>query len=285
LDFYIIIPAHNEESSIGLTLDSLTNQTLLPKRLVVVNDNSTDNTQDIVEAYAEKYSWISLINNTSSNQHLPGSKIINAFYKGYDSLDDNYDVICKYDADLIFPDTYLEHLSFHYNNEKKLGMVSGFCYIEKNNDWVLENLTRKDHIRGALKAYRKACFLEIGKLKPSMGWDTVDELLAKYYKWHILTDETLHVKHLKPTGINYNKASKYLQGEAMYKMRYGFFITLISALKLAYKKGSFLLFKDYLAGYFKAKKEKLEFLVSEEEGAFIRNLRWKGMINRKGSNY
>ena len=148
-------------------------------------------------------------------------------------------------------------------------MASGFCYVEKGGSWILENLTRKDHIRGALKAYRKDCFLKIGKLKPSMGWDTVDELLAKFYGWDILTDEALHVKHLKPTGISYNKASKYLQGEAMYKMRYGFFITFISALKLAYKKGSFILFKDYLRGYFKAKKNKIDFLVTEKEGKFI----------------
>ncbi|WP_142783944.1 glycosyltransferase family 2 protein [Changchengzhania lutea] len=278
--FYIIIPAHNEESSIGLTLDALVNQTVLPKQLVIVNDNSTDKTQDIVEAYIEKYEFIKLVNSKSSNQHLPGSKIINAFYKGYNTLDDDYDVICKFDADLIFPKNYLEKLALYFNSNKRLGMASGFCYIKKNNDWLLENLTRKDHIRGALKAYRKDCFLEIGQLKPSMGWDTVDELLAKFYDWEILTDETLHVKHLKPTGISYNKASKYLQGEAMYKMRYGFVITLISALKLAYKKASFSLFKDYLVGYFKAKKKNTVFLVSEEEGDFIRNLRWKGMFEK-----
>lgn len=280
MNFYIIIPAHNEESSIGLTIDSLLNQTLTPKQLVIVNDNSTDKTQDIVEAIAESHPTVSLVNSKSSNEHLPGSKIIKAFYKGFETLDDNYDVICKFDADLIFPKDYLEQLAFHFNNDNKLGMVSGFCYIEKNDHWVLENLTRKDHIRGALKAYRKTCFLEIGKLKRSMGWDTVDELLAKYYGWEILTDESLHVKHLKPTGISYNKASKYLQGEAMYKMRYGFIITLISALKLAYKKRNLSLFKDYITGYFKAKKEKITFLVSEEEGKFIRNLRWNGMLNK-----
>jgi glycosyltransferase involved in cell wall biosynthesis len=280
LNFYIIIPAHNEESSIGLTLDSLVNQTLQPKRIVVVNDNSTDTTQDIVESYTSKYSWIDLVNSKSSNEHLPGSKIINAFYKGYQSLDSNYDVLCKFDADLIFPKNYLEQLSIHFDKNEKLGMVSGFCYIEKNGDWILENLTRKDHIRGALKAYKQDCFLQIGKLKPSMGWDTVDELLAKFYGWELLTDESLHVKHLKPTGISYNNASKYLQGEAMFKMRYGLIITCISALKLAYKKGSFSLFIDYLAGYFKAKKENIEFLVSEEEGKFIRDLRWKGILNK-----
>ncbi|WP_111309287.1 glycosyltransferase family 2 protein [Confluentibacter sediminis] len=285
MNFYIIIPAHNEESSIGLTLNSLVNQTLKPKRIVVVNDNSTDDTQNIVEAYKTKYSWVELINSKSSNEHLPGSKIINAFYKGYDVLDSNYDVICKFDADLIFPNNYLEQLSVHFNKNKKLGMAAGFCYIEKNGEWILENLTNKDHIRGALKAYKKDCFLQIGKLKPSMGWDTVDELLAKYYGWELLTDESLHIKHLKPTGISYNKASKYLQGEAMYKMRYGFIITLISAIKLAYKKRRFDLFKDYMVGYFKARKNKIAFLVTEEEGEFIRNLRWKGMLKLLNKTY
>lgn len=279
LDFYIVIPAHNEEDSIGLTLDSLVHQTLLPKQLVVVNDNSTDKTSDIVESYISKYPWMHLVNSKSTNEHLPGSKIINAFYKGFETLDTEYDVVCKFDADLIFPANYLEIIAGHFNSNDRLGMASGFCYIKKN-EWFLENLTRKDHIRGALKAYRKECFIQIGKLKPSMGWDTVDELLAKYYGWEILTDESLHVKHLKPTGISYNKASKYLQGEAMYKMRYGFIITFISALKLAYKKHSLSLFKDYIAGYFKAKKNKIAFLVTDEEGKFIRILRWKGMLNK-----
>ena len=280
MKFYIIIPAHNEQDSISLTLDSLANQTLLPKRVVIVNDNSTDETEEIVEVYAIKYKWISLVNSKSSNEHLPGSKIINAFYKGYETLDGNYDILCKFDADLIFPNNYLETLANHFNKNPKLGMAAGFCYIEKNKDWVLESLTRKDHIRGALKAYRKECFLQIGKLKPSMGWDTIDELLAKYYGWKLHTDSALHVKHLKPTGLSYNKASKYLQGEAMYKMRYGFTITLISALKLAYKKGSFYLFRDYMNGYYKAKKEKMAFLVSEKQGEFIRKLRWKNMISK-----
>jgi hypothetical protein len=31
-----------------------------------------------------------------------------------------------------------------------------------------------------------------------MGWDTVDELLCKFYNWKVVTDASLHVKHLKP---------------------------------------------------------------------------------------
>lgn len=280
MNFYIIIPAHNEASSIRLTLESLVNQTLPAKRIVVVNDNSTDDTASIINSFINEYPSVSLVNITSSDQHLPGSKIINAFYKGFETLDDQYEIICKFDADLIFPENYLERLAFHFNNNKKLGMAAGFCYIKTNDHWVLEDLTRKDHIRGALKTYRKDCFEAIGKLKPSMGWDTVDELLAQYYGWQILTDDALRVKHLKPTGESYNTASKYLQGEAMYKMRYGLIISLISALKLAYKKKKFSLFKEYMHGYFKAKNNTAEFLVSKQEGEFIRTLRWKGILSK-----
>jgi hypothetical protein len=34
-------------------------------------------------------------------------------------------------------------------------MAGGFAYIEKNGEWILENLTDKDHIRGALKRTAK----------------------------------------------------------------------------------------------------------------------------------
>ena len=277
MNFSIVIPAHNESSVIGQTLQSLVEQTLRPKQVVVVNDHSTDATQSVIEKFTNKHPWISSLQIDSSEEHLPGSKIINAFYKGFELLDGNYDVICKFDADLIFPSEYLERLSEHFTDNGKLGMVAGFCYIEQNGRWVLENLTRKDHIRGALKAYRKQCFEDIGQLKPAMGWDTVDELLAKFHGWHLLTDASLKVKHLKPTGANYNKASKYLQGEAMYRMRYGFWITLITAVKLALKKRRPSLIQDYLSGYFKASKNKKSFLVTKEQGQFIRSLRWQGI--------
>ena len=125
MKFYIVIPAHNEASYIGLTLQSLASQTLLPKKVIVVNDNSTDETKNIIEEFEKKHQWLTVLTITSSNKHLPGSKIINAFYKGFNSLDDDYDMICKFDADLIFPDNYLETLAKHFSNDKKIGMASG----------------------------------------------------------------------------------------------------------------------------------------------------------------
>ena len=282
MDFYIVIPCHNEADFIRQTLDSLAVQTLLPKKIVVVNDQSTDESEQIISAFAKAYPFIELLNTTSSDLHLPGSKVIQAVQKGINILDNDYDILCKFDADLIFPVNYLETIAHEFEKDPRIGMAGGFCYVGKDGDWVLENLTNKDHIRGALKAYRKECFKQIGGLKPAMGWDTIDELLAKYYNWQVITNDTLHVKHLKPTGNTYNKAAQFKQGEAFYGMRYGFWLTLIASIKLANRKGNLLLTKDYLRGYFRAKRSKKDHLVSAQEGTFIRNLRWKGIRSKLG---
>jgi glycosyltransferase involved in cell wall biosynthesis len=277
MKYYIVIPSYNEETLISLTLQSLISQTILPSKIVVVNDNSTDRTAEVVLNFAKDNPFITLVNKTSSAVHLPGSKVIQAFQKGFETLDNDYDIIVKIDADLIFPTNYFETIIKHFESDSTIGMVGGFCYIEKNGDWVLENLTDKDHIRGALKAYRKETFQQIGGLKPAMGWDTVDELLCKFYNWKVVTDSTLHVKHLKPTGANYNKAARYKQGEAFFTLGYGFWITAIASVKLAMMKKKPLLFFDYIQGFWKAKKTKTPLLVTKEQASFIRNYRLQKM--------
>ncbi|GAA4316841.1 glycosyltransferase family A protein [Pontixanthobacter gangjinensis] len=271
---YIVIPAHNEGGFIGQTLESLTQQTLLPTRIVVVDDGSTDNTSEIVKSFTDKFDYIELVQNSASGEHAPGSKVINAFYKGYYRLDDNFDVICKFDADLIFPENYLEKIASYFEIDPQAGMAGGFCSIQRKDQWIPENLTGKDHIRGALKAYRKHCFIQIGELKPAMGWDTADELLARFHGWKVITDETLLVRHLRPTGMNYFEHSGRKQGEAFYRLRYGTLLSLIASAKLAAMKANPFAFLHYISGYFNAKNKKRPFLVSEEEGRFIRKLRW-----------
>jgi glycosyltransferase involved in cell wall biosynthesis len=278
MNYQIIIPAHNEERYIDYTLDSLLKQSVLPKNILIVNDNSIDGTQQIIDKYCfEHPDLFSSVSLQSEAKHLPGSKVINAFNFGYSFIDKDFDFIVKADADLIFPIDYFETIISHFQADSKIGMAGGFAYIEKNGEWILENLTDKDHIRGAFKAYRKECFEQIGGLKPAMGWDTVDELLCKFYNWKVVTDETLKVKHLKPTGANYNKAARYKQGEAFYGLGYGFLITSIASLKLAMRKGKPLLFLDYLNGFWKAKTGKKALLVTNEQAQFIRNYRWQKM--------
>lgn len=263
-------------------LQSLVEQTVLPKQVVVVNDNSTDTTEYIISKYTQAFPWIKTINIQSSTNHVPGTKVINAFYKGLETLDSHYDVICKFDADIILPHNYLEAVIALFKADGKVGIAGGLAYIEKNNTWVYETIASKKHVRGPFKAYRKECFEAIDGLKRSIGWDTLDVLLAQFYGWTIKTDTSLHVKHLKPTGETYHKSSKYLQGEALYKMRFGIALTILSALKSALARRSIMYFTNTIQGYFKARSQNITPLVTEEQGVFIRGIRWKGVKQKLG---
>ena len=280
MNVYIIIPFHNEEKYIESTIKSIVEQSYPVKKLLLVNDNSKDQSSSKIDSYLKEYDWISKLDINSNNKHLPGKKVINAFNQGLKSLDSNYDIICKFDADIILPKNYLEKIILEYKKDPHVGMVSGILYIKKNDNWIFEKVSSKKHVRGPIKSYRKACFKEIGGLKESIGWDTVDVLLAKYNKWKVVTYEDLIVKHLKPTGLNYNKSAKYLQGEALYKMRFGVVLSLLSALKRAYnlKSISYLVFIKigYLISVLKSK----ERIVNKKEGVFIRKLIWKNILKR-----
>lgn len=273
----IVIPAHNEASHLGPTLDSLLNQNLKADRIVVVNDHSTDGTASLLNNYVQKHDSIVAVHLDSDQAHMPGSKVIRAVQNGLEQYTPLPDIICKFDADLIFPEHYLETIAQHFDSTPRLGMVGGFCYIEENGRWVLESLTAKDHIRGALKAYRRSCFEQMGGLKASIGWDTVDELLARYHGWQVQTDPDLQVKHLKPTGARYDKSARHKQGEAFRKLGYSYGLCMLAAAKGAWKRKSWSFYFDTLKGY---RDYKGPLLVTEKEAEFIRSYRWKG-IRRK----
>lgn len=276
MKYIVLIPAYNEADYIEKTLQSLAAQTLLPTWAMVIDDSSTDQTARIVEQFTQQYPWLHLCTKTSEAIHLPGSKVIQAFNFGLTQLPTtiSYDFIVKLDADLILPPAYFETIVAEFKQNDRLGMAGGVALIEKDNQWIVENLTDKDHIRGAFKTYRKACFEQIGGLQPAMGWDTVDELCCRYYQWDILVRQDLQIKHLKPTGAQYDKTARYKQGEAFYRLHYGLLLTLIASLKLATKKKKPLLFLDYIQGYFKAKANREPYLVNEKQGKFIRQYRW-----------
>lgn len=278
MDYYIVIPIHNEETYLESTLYSILNQSSLPKKVILVNDNSKDNTETIIDNFIRKSTIFQKLNIVSDAQHMPGSKVINAFNTGFELLDEDYDFVVKLDADIILPQNYFEAVGIHFKNDETIGICGGFIYEQNSiGEWVLNHPMDKDHVRGAFKAYTKKCFFAIDGLKQAMGWDTVDELLAKFHGFITHTDPTLKIKHLRPTGNAYNHKAKRLQGSAMYTMRYGFLITCVASVKMAMKNKSIISFLNNLEGYVDARLKKSPYIVNEKEGKFIRNLRWRNI--------
>ena len=295
MKFLLIIPTHNEEKNILFTLKSLQQQTFQDFFCVIVNDGSTDKTKEIVEEFiSHQLSTVNYqLQNLDFSQHEPGAKVVRTFNKGLESVDlKDFDVICKFDADIIFPSDYLMKLNAIYETNPKAGMVSGLVKIKKSifenklafdfkdekHQWKFENLSSKNHVRGPIKSYRKECFLEMNGLRPVLGWDNIDVMLAKKNGWEILTIKDLWVKHLRPTAFQYKNQKAEKLGEYFYNIGLNLPLTMISSAKSSLKNRSFSEFFTTMKSYLKQKGIRK---LSDEEIKFIRNLRWNEMFRKK----
>ena len=307
MKFLIIIPAHNEEENILPCLESLKNQKFQDFKCVIVNDGSTDKTQEIAEKFLENNLKFRIYN-LKLSKHEPGAKVVRTFNKGLETENlENFDVVCKFDADIIFPENYLEKINEVYEKNPKAGMVSGLVYIKKGfvnfvrkplvyaqpdkkdfttsqlydfthqNEWTFENLSSKNHVRGPIKSYRKELFLKMNGLRAVLGWDNIDVMLCKMHGFETVTLQELWVKHLRPTAYNYKSQKAQKLGEYFYNIGLNFPLATISSAKSSWKNKSvsefFITMKSFL-------KQKNPRVLSQEEIAFIRNLRWKE-IKRK----
>ena len=292
MKFLIIIPTHNEEKNILFTLKSLRQQTFQDFVCVIVNDGSTDKTQEVVESFIQDNSKFK-IQNLDISKHEPGAKVVRTFNKGLESVDlQDFDIICKFDADIIFPKDYLNKVKKVYEINPKAGMVSGLVKIKKSifeqtlafdfkdekHQWKFENLSSKNHIRGPIKSYRKECFSDMNGLRPVLGWDNIDVMLAKKNGWETLTIKDVWVKHLRPTAYQYQNQKAEKLGEYFYNIGLSLPLTIISSGKSSLKNKSISEFFTTMKSFFKQKGERS---LSNEEIKYIRNLRWQQMFNRK----
>lgn len=307
MKFLIIIPAHNEEENILLCLESLKNQTFQDFKCVIVNDGSTDKTQEIVEKFLENNLKFRIYN-LKLSKHEPGAKVVRTFNKGLETENlENFDVVCKFDADIIFPENYLEKINEVYEKNPNAGMVSGLVYIKKGfvnfvrkplvyaqpdkndfttlqlhdfthqNEWIFENLSSKNHVRGPIKSYRKEVFQKMNGLRAVLGWDNIDVMLCKMHGFETVTLQELWVKHLRPTAYKYKSQKAQKLGEYFYNIGLNFPLAAISSAKSSLKNKSISEFFITMKSFLKQKNPRV---LSQEEIVFIRNLRWNEMFKK-----
>lgn len=278
----IILPAHNEEEYLATCLESFVAQSRKPDLLVVVDDGSSDNTAAIASRFAQQHPWIHLVQKTDSEQvHRPGAKVIQCFNYGLamvqkqlDSVSATWDYIGKFDADICLPDNYFEEVLNRMESDPKVGLCSGLMYVRAGESWAYEPIADKNHVRGPVKLYRKSCFEAIGGLAESIGWDTADTLVARFEGYTVQTLPDLAVHHLRPTAAAYSASNARKQGEALYKLRYGWALGILAALKMAWKRRSPGSLWGYAQGAYSARRRGAERLLSPEAGKFSRKWRW-----------
>jgi poly-beta-1,6-N-acetyl-D-glucosamine synthase len=225
--YVIITPVRNEEAYIRFTLDSVVTQSVRPDRWIIADDGSTDDTGKIIQEYVERHPWMRQVTlPVGTGGRELGGRVVRVFYEGYRFIDAEYDFIVKLDGDLSFASDYFERLLRKFAEDSRLGIAGGVLYVPHGTQWRLESVPL-DHVRGATKVYRKACFDEIAGLPLVNGWDGIDEWRAQMKGWKTRSYNDLIVHHHRPTGAAFGKWAGYAnEGDYAFYLGYTWSIIL-----------------------------------------------------------
>ena len=121
--YVLVTAAYNEEGHIADTIASVVSQSVLPLRWVIVSDGSTDRTDEIVRAWADRHSFIQFVRIEKSAQHSFTAKV-HALRQGFACFADaEYDFIGVLDADVSFEPDYFGRLLERFANQPRLGIA------------------------------------------------------------------------------------------------------------------------------------------------------------------
>jgi cellulose synthase/poly-beta-1,6-N-acetylglucosamine synthase-like glycosyltransferase len=125
----ILVPAHNEEASLPVTLAALAKQTRSPDRVIVVADNCTDRTADIAREFG--YEAFETVGNT----HKKGGALNQALGKILPGMGAD-DAVMVMDADTSIGPHYLETASARLDADPDLEAVGGIFFGEPGHGLI-----------------------------------------------------------------------------------------------------------------------------------------------------
>ena len=230
MKYVLITPAHNEGAFIEKTLSSMVAQTALPERWVVVDDGSTDQTAEIVESYAKRYSWVELVRRPRRLDRSFAGKV-HAFNAGLERVRSvPFDVIGNLDADLSFDPDYLEFLVGKFSDDPRLG-VTGTPFTEDGGyDSAKDSFEGENHVAGGCQLFRRQCFEEVGGYlaNPAGGIDWIAVTTARMKGWKTQSFPEKRFHHYRTLGtagrsslaasFSYGEKDYYLGGSPVWQL-------------------------------------------------------------------
>lgn len=139
----ILVPAHNEEFSLPVTLQALKEQTRAPDRVIVVADNCTDRTVQIANEMG--FEAIESVDNV----HKKGGALNQALARILPDTD-SQDVIMVMDADTSLSPRFLEVGAQKFLDDPELSAVGGVFYGEDGNG-LIGQFQRNEYARYSLQ--------------------------------------------------------------------------------------------------------------------------------------
>ncbi len=191
----IVVPCYNEEKSIGGTIQSLLNLNYPDlKKIIIVDDCSTDNSFNIIKEYAEKYPKIVLLKTPKNTGKAAGAKNYGAKFA-------NTELIGFVDADSYPQKDSVKNMIGFFQNKKVAAVTASILVKEK--DKFIERLQAVEYriiaftrkilgfvgaiyvTPGPLAVYRKSYFDELGGFDEENLTEDIEltwNLLSKGYR-------------------------------------------------------------------------------------------------------
>ncbi len=235
----VIIPAFNEEKTIGDSLLSLKNQTLTPYRIIVINDGSTDKTEQIIRSFSE----VEIVNKESHESYVGKKELAYTFNSGLEKLSDdtNCDFILILGSDIILPKNYI------YEVTKRM--------IEKPNVVISSGIIEGEYSitpRGAGRVVRIDFWKNLGLHYPvNYGFEGYLVLKAKSLGYETETYSDLIITTKRKTGQRYDPNLYYCYGLAIKALGYTFPYALGRIIIFGKRnpKGAFKMLQGFLSKY------------------------------------
>lgn len=203
--YILMTPCKNEERSLPELAESIINQTITPNLWLIVNDNSTDNSVEILRDLETKHNWIHIFTSEGTKRDLSFhyAKVVRdglSLCLDISSAEKiPFEYIGLIDGDMVLEKNFFEKIMDRFEQDSHLGVASGStAYFEANN--LVTEKGRDNLPIGGLRVWRRECFIETGGFPISYSPDSVSNVLAVLRGWNTKKFEDIVGIQTRRTG-------------------------------------------------------------------------------------
>jgi glycosyltransferase involved in cell wall biosynthesis len=254
MKYSIITPTRDEGKYIEQTILSIVHQEFKPEEWFIMDDNSKDNTREIIEQYSSLYPFIkyTFLKNFRPELINTGGRVAAILNLGDSLRSREVDLLAKIDADTSFDPAFFTHIMREFESDPTLGIASG--HLVENG--IPEPISDRKAGRGASLILRYTCFIQIGKFYESKtrGEDVLAFVAARALNWKTRTFD-YYFNHLKPEGIRKTSLGNHLvtgtyKGSIPYWFPFFLGNVIRDTIKKPYLVGSLVQLYGYLLSRF-----------------------------------
>jgi biofilm PGA synthesis N-glycosyltransferase PgaC len=201
----VVTPMHNEGAHVERVVAGMRGQRRPPDLWVIVDDQSTDSTLDRVRAATVDLDFARVLAferpRIQTNDRLASALEASSFNYGLSEAGgaEAFDYVAKLDGDVVLPRDYYEACLAYLERHANVGLVCGQLRETIGGATRIIPIPSR-HVHGALKLYRRECFVAIGGMRAQLGWDAIDEIYARMNGFTTMSLPGPVGEHLRPVG-------------------------------------------------------------------------------------